>query len=92
MNGTITMDSDDWTRIEGIVNNAVKPINDRLDKLPCSINSTDIINLKAQREAEKEQKKDQKDSKDWLLKVLLAGVAIIGLLQGIGFFQSLTSK
>ena len=88
-NGTITMDKDDWAHIESIVNAAVEPLKERLEVLRCEEHHTSIVTLEAQRDAGKEQKKDTKESKDWLLKIVLAVVTILGALQAIGFFRSL---
>lgn len=98
MSGEIEiMDDNDWDRIEKIIKGAIKPLdkrmgefNTRMDNLPCSDHTTSIITLEAQREAKKEQKVDVKNSRDWLVKVILVIAAVGGFLQAIGFFRSLT--
>jgi hypothetical protein len=86
------VDTEDWDRIENLMKSAVEPINLRLGQLPCLDHTENIIRIKAQHEAEKEQKKNSRDSRDWLLKIILAVVAVGGFLQGIGFWRSLVSK
>lgn len=98
MSGEIEiMDDNDWDRIERIIKGAIKPLdkrmgafNTRMDNLPCSEHTTSIVTLEAQREARKEQKKDTTNSRDWILRVLVACVGIIVFLDKIGLFKSLT--
>jgi len=93
--GDITMDNDDWKRIETLMAAAVLPIKERLDMLPCADTSTKVENvagrvtiIEAQRDAAKEQKKETKESRDWHLKIIMAGIAVLGLLQAYGVLKS----
>lgn len=94
-NGAIIMDNDDWERIEKLMAAAVLPIKERLDKLPCADTAAKVedtvgrvTTIEAQRDAAKEQKKETKESRDWHLKIIMAGIAVLGLLQAYGVLKS----
>lgn len=102
MDEALIVNNDDIEIIKNAIKEAHVPLNARMDDfntrlsdMPCAEHSVtmgehgiSINTLETQRDAFKEQKKDTKDSKDWMLKILVAAVAVLGLLEGIGFFRS----
>lgn len=97
MSGEIEiMDDNDWNRIEKIVKGAIKPLdkrmgefNARMDNLPCSDHAASIITFEAQRAAEKEQKKEGANSRDWILRIAVAALGLLVFLDKIGVFRAL---
>lgn len=89
------VDDSDWNRIESLMKAAVDPLdkqmtafNDRMDKLPCGEHSISLNTMEVQHKAEREQKKDATNSRDWILRVLVAAVGVMVFLDKIGVFKS----
>lgn len=87
-NGKVDMDNDDWERIESLLKTTVEPINGRLDKLQCAEHHSSILTIETERKIEKEQKKNSKDSRDWILRIAVAVMGLLALLDKIGAFKS----
>jgi hypothetical protein len=94
------MESKDLAIITDAIEKALQPLNTSITEmkntiadLPCVDHTISINTIETERNTEKEQMKNakitQEKSRNWMLKVVLAIVAIGGLLQSIGFFRSL---
>lgn len=90
------VDDSDWTRIESLMKTAVDPLekqmtafDGRLDRLPCGDHTLALNTIEVQHQAEKEQKQDTSDSRDWILRVGVFAVALLVFLDKIGIFKSL---
>lgn len=80
----------EYSNLEKLMKEGIEAINKRLDKLPCSDHSLSINTLETQRDAEKEQKKDSSDSRDWILRIGVFAVGLLVFLDKVGFFKSLS--
>ncbi len=87
-NGIVDMDNDDWERIESLLKTTVAPINGRLDKLQCTEHHNSILTIETERKIEKEQKKEGKDSRDWILRIAVAVMGLLVFLDKLGVFKS----
>ena len=95
--GALIMNNEDIIIITKAIETAVEPLRDSVkemkdafDDLPCGDHSVSIVTLETQRDTAKEQRKDTKESKDWMLKALLGILAIATFLQTFGVFRTIT--
>lgn len=90
------MNSNDISIITKAIETAIKPTNDSVKKLedqvstlPCGEHSISLNTLETQRdEAEKQEDKTSK-SRDWILRITVAALTILALLDKLGVFKAL---
>ena len=99
-NEVIEMEETDWTRIEKMLEIAIKPVNKNLDELkadvknlPCPDHSTRLTTVETRQNNGREFKKEHNKYKDRTFRVVI-GVAMLlivglGVLNAIGFFRAL---